>query len=69
MSRRLHSYTAYSVACALVWALILVVVAAVADTKKVAHVPAGLRGLGHRLDIGHDRPPRLPATVIAARLT
>ena len=35
MTQRLNSYTAYSVGCAVVWAVILVAVAAAATTAKL----------------------------------
>jgi hypothetical protein len=67
VTTRRPSYTIYSVGCAIVWAVILGVLAAGRDKDRLRR-PAGVRRLVDGLGLCHDRPIRLPATTVPSHV-
>ena len=65
MKLRLNTYTAYSIGCVVVWAVILAVVAAEAS-KDTKHTFIDLLWMGDRVVVGHHRQGRLSAAHVAA---
>ncbi len=55
MRRSSNNYTAYSIACFVVWAVILAVVALIADSNKARTFVLGVFRLGDRVVVRDDR--------------
>src|ERR1035437_7400267 len=61
-----RTYTAYSIGCAVVWAVILAVVAAEGQQKNPARPHLYLPWMGARVVLGHHRQGRLSAAQVGA---
>ena len=59
--RRLNTYTAYSIGCAIAWALLWTILAATGKKETQSHVLLIFLGWCDRLALRHDRPSRLSA--------
>ena len=57
-----RNYWIFSIACFVVWGVILAVVAAQGKSDKGAHHALAIWWMGHRLGLGHYCQVRLPAS-------